>query len=83
MRFSFAVAALFAAVAVDNVCAINLSAEPVLKKEEPKTDPAVVKAKFDAKIEEKKALDEKAVAAETMAERVRARFSLWSRIQQN
>ena len=62
MKYSFALAMLMAVVSVE---AIHMSAEPVLKKEEPKKDEAAIKAKFDAKAEEKKVQDGKAVEAET------------------
>ena len=71
MKFSFAIAALMAVVTIDSAAAINLSAEPskepsagpVVKKEEPKKDEAVVKAKFEAVKAKKEAADE--VAKET------------------
>ena len=65
MKYSFALALLLAVVSVDSVNAIHLSAEPVMKKEEPKKDEAAIKAKFDAKKAEKEKQDEAAKAAET------------------
>jgi hypothetical protein len=52
MKYSFAIALLLAVV---NVEAIKMSAEPVLKKEEPKKDDAALIAKLEVKAEEKKA----------------------------
>ena len=63
MKYSFALAVLLAVVTP--VSAIHMSAEPVLKKEEPKKDEAAIKAKFDAVKAKKEALDDKAVATET------------------
>lgn len=48
MKYSFALAALCAVVSMDSASAIHMSAEPVMKKEEPKKDEAAIKAKFDA-----------------------------------
>ena len=68
MKYSFAIAALFAVVSVQ---AINLSADPsdvpsagpVVKKEAPKKDEEAIKAKFEAVKEKKEAQDEKAEKA--------------------
>ena len=60
MKYSFALAALVAVVSMDSAAAINLSAEPVLKKEEPKKDEAAIQAKFDALKAKKEAADDKA-----------------------
>ena len=65
MKYSFAIAALFA---VATVSGVSLSAEPVgLKKEEPKKDEAAIQAKFDALKEKKEAADEKAKENEAKA----------------
>ena len=64
MKYSFALALLMAVVSVE---AIQISAEPVLKKEEPKKDDAALIAKLEDRAVEKKVQDEKAVAAETKA----------------
>ena len=65
MKYSFALAVLLAVVSQEAVQAIQISAEPVMKKEEPKKDEAAIKAKFEAKAAEKKAQDDKAKDAET------------------
>ena len=65
MKYTFAIACLLAFASFDQVSAVRISAEPVVKKEEPKKDEAALKAKLDARAEEKKKLDEKAKEAET------------------
>ena len=67
MKYSFAIAALFAVCLLDGATAINLSEQPIAEKEAPKVDDEALKAKMAAKGEEKKAQDEDAVKAETKA----------------
>ena len=67
MKYSLAIAALFAVCVLDGASAINLSEQPIAEKEAPKKDEEALKAKLAARGEEKKAQDEAAVKAETAA----------------
>jgi len=65
MKYSFAIAALFAMCALDGAAAINLSAEPT--KEEKEASEARKDAALKANSDKKEALDEAALKAETKA----------------
>ena len=68
MKYSFALAALLAVASVESVAAIQMTAEPVMKKEAPKKtaeEEAAIQAKFDAKKAEVEERKDKAVAKET------------------
>jgi hypothetical protein len=68
MKFSFAIAALFAVVSIDSASAIQMTAEPVMKKEAPKQteeEKAAVDAKFAKIAADSKEREEKAIEGET------------------